>query len=224
MTTPPTIVFDLDGTLADTIHDLIAALNRSLRRHGLEPLDASDVAHLTGRGGLRAMIAHALARTDRPAEFVDRGRLFAETVEDYGRHVEDRSALYPGARAALDDFRADDWRLAVCTNKPAGLARRALGELGIDGYFDAVTGADSFEFRKPDPRHLLRTVDLAGGHRGRAVLVGDTEADIAAAKRASMPVVAVDFGYSDVPVATLGPDAVILSFAVLHSEAAALVG
>lgn len=223
MTTRPTIVFDLDGTLADSIHDLVGALNRTLGRQGLDPFRPSDVAYLTGQGGLRAMIMHAY---DLRGEHLVQGKLdelFAETVEDYDRNIAVDTVLYPGVRRTLEEFQAGGWLLAVCTNKPIKQATKLLDLLKITHNFAAVTGVDSFEFKKPDPRHLTRTIELAGGSTDQAVMVGDTKTDIHAAQNAGIPVVAVDFGYSDVHVTTLAPNRVISSFDTLHSEATSLI-
>lgn len=222
MTSRSTIVFDLDGTLADSIHDLVAALNRTIGRRGLPPFDPLDVAYLTGQGGLKAMITHAYALND---ERIEQGRLeelFAETVEDYDQNIAVDTVLYSGVRTSLEAFQKNGWLLAVCTNKPIRQARNLLQELNINHQFAAVTGVDSFEYKKPDPRHLIRTIELAGGSTELAVMVGDTRTDIFAARNAGIPVVAVDFGYSDVHVETFAPNRVISSFDELFSEASAL--
>lgn len=170
------------------------------------------------------MIAHAFAQIDRRLAQSELEELFARTVKDYDQNIAVDTALYPGVRASLDAFQDDGWILAVCTNKPIRQASKLLKELEIDHHFVTVTGADSFAFKKPDPRHLLQTVDLAGGRRGQAVMVGDTQTDFLAAQNAKMPVVAVDFGYSDVPVETFEPNRVISSFDALMAEASALLG
>lgn len=221
--TERTIAFDLDGTLADTIHDLVAALNRTLQRNGLAPFASSEVAHFTGKGGLRSMIAHGFERIDMQLDQRDLAVMFADTVEDYDQNIAVETELYPGVRASLEDFRKEGWLLAVCTNKPVRQAKKLLNTLEIDHHFAAVTGAGSFEFKKPDPRHLLRTIELAGGTKQRAVMVGDTQADFLTAQRAHIPVVAVDFGYSDILVEQFAPDRVISSFGALYAEASALV-
>lgn len=223
MAAQSTIVFDLDGTLADTIHDLVAALNRTLATIGLPPFTPSDVAHLTGKGGLRAMITHAFALTDIQPEQGDLENMFDVTVRDYDQNIAVETTLYSGVKNALEAFQSNGWLLAVCTNKPIVQTQKLLGALNIDGFFDAVAGVDSFEFKKPDPRHLIQTIEMAGGSIKHAVMVGDTQTDILTAKNANVPVVAVDFGYSDVHVKTLAPNRVISNFDALYSEAASLL-
>lgn len=223
MTAHPTIVFDLDGTLADSIHDLVSALNRTLERCDLPPFIPSDVAHLTGKGGLRAMIMHAFALKDKPLDRPHLDNLFAATVKDYDQNLAIETVLYPHVRAALETLGHEGWLLAICTNKPMEQTKKLLDAFKITDLFVAVTGADSFEFKKPDPRHLLQTIELAGGRSDKAVMVGDTQTDILTAQSAGIPIIAVDFGYSDVPVEDLGPDRVISSFDALHPAAAALL-
>lgn len=218
-----TIVFDLDGTLADTIHDLVGALNHTLETVALPPFASSDVAHLTGKGGLRAMIAHAFDLAQRPLDPQLTESLFARTAQHYSQNIAVETLLYPGAHDALQSCAAQGWRLAVCTNKPAGQARQLLAHLKIDHMFDAVTGADSFAFKKPDPRHLTRTIQMAGGATDRAVMVGDTITDIRAARNAGTPVIAVDFGYSDVDVRSLEPDRTVSHFDALYAAACDLL-
>ena len=224
MTAPPTIIFDLDGTLADTIQDLVGALNRSIAEYDLPPMDPREMAPLTGKGGLRAMIRLAFDRSETEYSAKDVKATFATTVQDYDAHVAVDTVLFSGARAALELFRAKGWRQAVCTNKPIAQTTKLLQALEIDGYFDAVLGADSGPAKKPDPAHILETIRQAGGATERSVMVGDTITDIQAAKSAGIPVVAVDFGYSDVPVSVLEPNIVISDYAALPAAAAALIG
>jgi phosphoglycolate phosphatase len=120
--------------------------------------------------------------------------------------------LFEGAEEALDHFAAQGWLLGVCTNKPEKLAVKLLDELGVLTRFAAVTGGDTYPYRKPDPRHLTGTIELAGADPLRAIMVGDSRTDIDTARQAGIPVVAVDFGYTDIPVQELSPDRVISHF------------
>lgn len=223
MTVQPTIVFDLDGTLADTIQDLVSALNRTLDQYQMRPFTPMELAHLTGKGGLRAMLDHAFKVNERPFDNVQLEEMFLATVEDYDQNIYIETELYPGVVASLDEFRKQGWLLAICTNKPIRQARRLLVELKIDSYFAAVSGADSFEFRKPDPRHLIQTIELAGGHPQKSIMVGDTNTDFQTAQNANVPVIAVDFGYSDVAVEQFSPDYVMSSYDVLLAKASELI-
>ncbi|MGJ8528829.1 HAD-IA family hydrolase [Maritalea sp.] len=220
----PTIVFDLDGTLADTLSDLVAALNRTLALHKVKSVEATQVGFMTGRGGLRAMIMHAIQQAGMPINQELIEELFIESIIDYQQNMSVETALYPGVNDSLQRFSDKGWLLGVCTNKPIELAEKLLLELEIDQLFSAVTGVGSFKFKKPDPRHLIRTVELAGGNCSKAIMVGDTQNDILTAQRANIPVIAVDFGYSEHPIQTYGPDHVISNFENLFCVADKLIG
>ncbi|WP_299134317.1 HAD-IA family hydrolase [uncultured Amaricoccus sp.] len=202
-------VFDLDGTLADTAADLIAAANGALAEAGYgSPLDR--LAHRAeafagGRAMLRAgLAAHALA--DAEAEVT---RAYPRLLELYRDGIDRETRLYPGVEAAFDRLQAADWRLAVCTNKPLALAETLLARLGVRGRFEAVLGADSLSVRKPDPLHLLETIARSGGAPERAVLVGDTVTDREAARAAGVPCVLVTFGPEGAAVARMAPAALL---------------
>lgn len=224
MSAKPTIVFDLDGTLADTICDLVAAMNRCVTRFDIAPIQVRQVAHLTGKGGLRAMISHAAKMSGKTLTESQLMEAFGLSVDDYHQNIAVKSQLYPGALAALKKFSSKGWRLGICTNKPIRQAEKLLSELGAGQLFHAITGVDSFDFKKPDPRHLTETIELAGGCSKRAVMVGDTVNDILTAQNAGIPVIAVDFGYSEKPVQAYQPDRVISGFEFLFDEALELIG
>ena len=217
-----TIAFDLDGTLVDTAPDLIGALNVVLRQEGLAPVPVSAARHLVGRGG-RALMQRGFADAgvELPAERVD--ALFARFLNAYRGCIADASTLFPGVTAALDALAGAGATLAVCTNKPGEYARLLLDKLDLSPRFAAVVGADDVDHRKPDPRHLLDTLARAGGDPARALMVGDSGPDAAAARGAGVPVVLVSFGYTETPAAELGADAVIDHFDALPAAAADLL-
>jgi phosphoglycolate phosphatase len=159
---------------------------------------------------------------DAPLDAATLDRLFAAYIPIYESRIAEVSRPYPGAVAALDRFAAAGWRLAVCTNKLEGLSRRLLDELGLTERFAAICGGDTFPVRKPDAGHLIGTIARAGGDPARTVMVGDSVTDVNAAKNARVPVVGVTFGYTDAPVATFGPDAVIDHFDELWDAVAGL--
>jgi phosphoglycolate phosphatase len=200
----------------------LATLNVILGKEGLPPLALGEARDMIGFGA-RAMLEAGLAAHDRapPPERLD--QLFADFVTHYSEHIAEESAPFPGALAALDRFSAEGWRLAVCTNKLERLARRLLDEIGIADRFAAIAGQDTFGVRKPDPRHLIETIRRAGGDPSAAVMVGDSELDIAAARAAGIPSVGVTFGYTS-PIADHGPDAIIGHFEELFEAAGRLVG
>ena len=217
-----TIVFDLDGTLVDTAPDLIGALNVVLAEEGLPPVPVSAARHLVGRGGKVLMRrGFADAGVELPEAQVE--PLFARFLDAYRACIADESRPYPGVEAALDALARDGAILAVCTNKPGAYARLLFDELGLSPRFAAVVGADDTPARKPDARHLLHAVRDAGGEPSRALMVGDSLPDVAAARGAGAPVAVTSFGYTETPPAELGADAVFDHFDALPALARALV-
>ncbi|KMO26836.1 phosphoglycolate phosphatase [Methylobacterium aquaticum] len=212
---PPIVVFDLDGTLAETAGDLIGTLNVILEREGLPPVAVAQARELIGAGA-RALIQRGFAAGGRELTPTRLDELFRVFLAHYGQHLCDVSHLFPGVVDALDRLEAAGYRLAVCTNKPEDHSVRLLELLGVKDRFAAICGRDTFPYFKPDPRHLTETIARAGGDPARAVMVGDSRTDIATAKAAGIPVVAVPFGYTDVPVEELGPDVVIQHFESLY--------
>jgi phosphoglycolate phosphatase len=209
-----TIVFDLDGTLVDTAPDLIATLNLILGREGLPALPYEDARMMIG-GGARGMIEKALKAEGRNGAKPELDRMFGAFIDHYAAHIADRSRPFPALESALDRLAGEGHRLAVCTNKLEWLSVRLLETLKLTRYFAAICGQDTFGIQKPDPEVLRRTILKAGGDPSRAIMVGDSGTDIRTARAAAIPVVAVDFGYSEVPIASLEPDRLISSFADL---------
>ena len=207
-----TTVFDLDGTLADTSRDLIAAANACLgRRNGEWLLDAERDASTAFAGG-RAMIRLGLSRQDAGWSEEDVDASYPAFLDLYADAIDRHTVLYPGVRNALDALAARGSALAVCTNKPEALALDLLGRLGILGLFGAVLGADTLPVRKPDPGHLLETIRRVGGDPGRSVLVGDTVNDRETALRARVPCILVAFGPTGTDVRKLAPEAILDHF------------
>ncbi|VAW10039.1 Phosphoglycolate phosphatase [hydrothermal vent metagenome] len=219
MPTPATIVFDLDGTLIDTAPDLAATMNELLRRRGRGSLPTSAIRTMVGHGA-KAMMEAGMAATGAAAGEAELDDMFAEFIEYYSDNIAVQSQIFPGALAALDRLEAEGYRLAMCTNKMEALSRKLIGSLGLEGRFASLLGGDTLAFRKPDPRHLTETIVQAGGDVGNAILVGDSIADVSAAKAASVPVIGVSFGYTKIPMAELAPDRVIDHFDDLDAAVA----
>ena len=220
---PATVVFDLDGTLVDTAPDLVATLNAVLARQGLPPLDYAAARNMVG-GGARMMIERGLKAEGRVLATAEIDALVKDFIALYAEHIADNSHPFPGVAAALDALAAEGCRLAVCTNKLEWLSLRLLEAVGFTARFVAICGPDTFGVRKPDPEMLRRTIERAGGQAARAVMVGDSITDIAAARAAGVPVIAVDFGYSEQPIAELGANRVISAFEELPGTVWELLG
>ena len=208
MTSVRTVVFDLDGTLVDTAPDLIKALNFVLDREGLPPVPLHSARNMIGAGA-RRMIERGLEAEGRVATTADITRLTADFIDYYAAHIADGSRPFEGLEDALDDLASRGYQFAVCTNKLEWLSKRLLDQLGLSPRFAAICGADTFGVSKPDPVILQQTVARAGGQLASTVMVGDAGPDVGVARRAGVPVVCVEFGYTDVPVADLKPDLLI---------------
>lgn len=217
--TKPIIVFDLDGTLIDTAPDLLDSLNHTLSAGGMALTDTKGFHGFVGHGG-RVMIERAYAAQQRLLAVEEHDRLFDVFLDHYGLNIPGKSKPYPGVVEALDRFAARGFLLAICTNKTSAFSTRLIEALGMTSRFAAICGADTFSFRKPDPRHLIETIAMAGGDADHAVMVGDSRTDIDTAKAAGIPVVAVDFGYTDRHVREYEPSKVISHFDELTVELA----
>ena len=203
-----TVIFDLDGTLADTSGDLIAAANACFGLLGLgAPITAADLG--TAFAGGRAMLRLGQARLGLPGgePWVDAQYpvLLAAYAEALCRH----SRAYPGAEAAVERLRSQGYAVAICTNNPEALAERLMQALGWRDAFTALIGADTLPTRKPDPAPYLEAVRRAGGDVARSFLLGDTITDRDTARAAGVPVALVGFGPEGEGIARLSPDAML---------------
>jgi len=202
------VVFDLDGTLVDTAPDLLDSLNSSLSGTEVPVVPENGFHTVVGHGG-RAMIARAFSNARMPLEAGLHERLYRAFLDHYAAGIPGRSQPYPGLVAALDRLQRAGFLLAVCTNKTEAMSRQLISALGLADRFAAICGLDTFAFSKPDPRHLLETIGRAGGDSAQAAMVGDSRTDIDTAKAAGIPVIAVDFGYTDRHVREFEPSRII---------------
>lgn len=203
------VVFDLDGTLADTVGDIADALNRTLSDFDLPPHSEDAVRDMVGNG-LAKLLERGFSRHDVVLDEETRERAFRRLLEHYARHPCESARLYPGARAMLDALAAARIDCAVLTNKHEPIARDVIDGLGIAAAFKAVRGADAGFARKPDPAGLLDLVRMLDTNPETTLMVGDSETDLKTARGAGLKgTVLVSHGYSAVPVAELGADAVI---------------
>jgi phosphoglycolate phosphatase len=222
MNSPRTVVFDLDGTLVDTAPDLISALNYVLDREGLPPVPLKSARNMIGAGA-RKLIERGLELEGRVAGVEDITRLTGDFIDYYAAHIADASRPFDGLEGALDDLQAQGFRFAVCTNKLEWLSKLLLDQLGLSARFAAICGADTFGVSKPDPAILRETVARAGGNLASTIMVGDAGPDVGVARRAGIPVIGVEFGYTDVPIAQLKPDRLIGHMRDLPEAVASLI-
>jgi phosphoglycolate phosphatase len=217
-----TAVFDLDGTIADTADDLADAANAALISEGFASVPAAAIVKSAGYG-TRAMLQSALSAGGNSAGIEQMQRMSTKLVAHYEENIACKSRLFPGFTETALLLRACGAKLALCTNKRERLATKLLSALGIGGLFEAVAGGDTFPFHKPDPRHITELVQRVGGVLSAAVMVGDSQADVGAARAAGIPVIAASFGYASVPASELGADAVLSHFGELPALIGALL-
>ncbi|MBS0123607.1 HAD-IA family hydrolase [Thetidibacter halocola] len=216
------VIFDLDGTLADTSGDLIAAANHCFAAMGqavrLDPLADAGVAL---RGG-RRMLTEGLTRAGAfdPA-VVD--RWYPELLDAYGGAIARHTTLYPRAAETVQALRDGGYAVGICTNKPEALAEQLLRELGVRDLFASLVGADTLPTRKPDVAPYWAAVDRAGGRREASLLVGDSDTDRETARAARVPSILVTFAPPGQAVRDLEPEGVIDHFDELPAEVARLL-
>jgi len=214
----PTLLLDLDGTLIDSVPDIVAAVNRLAGSRGFRPFDRAEVTPMVGDG----------TRTLLERVFAARGAPFDDAVEgpyvaDYTAHSADETKPFPGVIDTLQRFADRGWKLAVCTNKPASATHAVLAALGLTPFLSAIGGGDSFAARKPDPRHVLGTLELAGGSVDAALMVGDHHNDVRSATGAGVPCIFAAWGYGPLSMAE-GAVEVAVRFADLPGIAERLLG
>jgi phosphoglycolate phosphatase len=206
---PPELVFDLDGTLIDSVPDLHACVNKLLESEGRRLLEIPEVTRMVG-DGVPALVRRAYEATgDVPDDFEDRVERYLEL---YGAALADKTVPFPGVAETLERLQGAGHRMAVCTNKPYGPTMEILETLGLAQFFSAVAGGDSLPVRKPDPGHLLGTLEMLDSEPERAVMIGDSLNDIQVAVKAGVRSIAVSYGYRKQPVEELGADIVIDRF------------
>jgi phosphoglycolate phosphatase len=215
---PAAILFDLDGTLVDSLPDLAWAINQLLAELARKPASLDDVRSWVG-DGVSVLVERCLMETGGLPDLP-----LADAIKCYLGYYRGHATVdtrpFPGVLATLTALRTAGHPLGVCTNKPTDLSIQLLDALGMSDFFLAVIGGDGASSRKPHPEHLWETLDAMGMRDRKALMVGDSLNDVAAAKAAGIPVVAVSFGYTRIPVETMGADVVIDDFADLIREAA----
>ncbi len=217
------VIFDLDGTLVDTAPDLLASLNWVLKSEGHATVKPSQLRHLVGHG-VRFLFERAFAETGTqvPADRLD--MLGSRFIVHYSANIARESIPFKDVPETLSKLAREGYGLGVCTNKPHDLTELLLAELDLAKHFPVVIGAGKVPYNKPDARHITDVIEALSGTRDRAVMVGDSPVDVAAAKAAGIPVIAMGYGYTPVPVEELGADAVTSSFSEIPGLISALLG
>ena len=204
-----TVIFDLDGTLADTSGDLIAAANACFRAMGAgDILDPAADAGTALRGG-RAMLRLGMERLNRAGEEATIHRYYPVLLEAYRAAIDVHTVLYPGAMEAVEVLKRKGYGVGICTNKPEALAELLLQRLAVRDAFASMIGADTLAVRKPDPEPLFEAARRAGGDPRRCVLIGDSDTDRNTARAAGVPSVLVTFGPAGGDMAALDPEALL---------------
>lgn len=216
-----TVVFDLDGTLADTSGDLLAAANACFRGMGHGDL-LTDVDQLTAFHGGRAMLRLGFSRLGDWTE-ADIDAQYPVLLQAYAQDIDSRTRLYPGAIAAVETLRTQGFAVSICTNKPEALAQLLLQRLGVRDLFGALVGADTLATRKPDPAPYIAAVERAGGTVAQSMLIGDTDTDRKTGLAVGVPVALVTFGPEGHGIARLAPEALLHHFDDLPAMAERMI-
>lgn len=206
-----TIAFDLDGTLVETHEDLVGTLNRMLVQHGHPTVPMEGAAELIGSGA-RALLVHGFERAGASVEEAQAPDLFDAFIADYIEHIADHSQPYEGVVEMLEALTERGALLVVATNKRTDLSQLLLDKLDLSRHFAAIVGPDKVSARKPSGSHLKEAVTLGGGDPAQAIMVGDAEPDMRAARDAGMASIGVSYGYTPTPIKDLEPDVIIDTF------------
>lgn len=218
-----TVIFDLDGTLADTSGDLLAAANVCFRDMGAgDVLNAANDAGVALRGG-RAMLRAGLARLGRGQDEATIDRYYPVLLEAYDSAIDRYTFMYPGAMETVEALKTSGFGVGICTNKPEALAEKLMQRLGVRDAFQSLVGADTLPVRKPDPEPLFEAARRAGGVADRCILIGDSDTDRNTARAAGVPCVLVTFGPAGGDMAALEPEGMIGHFDELPALARRLL-
>lgn len=208
---PMRLLFDLDGTLLDTAPDLHGALNYCLTSLGRPTVSLQSVKHMVGQGA-RILLEKGLEATGGMTSEAELDRLFDLFLDYYADHLSDHSVAFPGMIKALEELQAQGFQMGICTNKPYKLAKQIAEDFDLIRLLPIITGGDSFEIRKPNPGHILKTLELFEDDSIPALMIGDSCNDIDAATGAGLKSIAVSFGYTHIPPRELGANHVIDHF------------
>ena len=196
-----TILFDLDGTLVDTAPDLMRAHNHVMKKFGYPTKSTEEIRNLVGKGA-GAMIGRSIwGQAKKEFGKVNdenvKKDMVNEFVDFYGKNIINESTLIKGVKEFLNWCKDKSISMAVCTNKQEHLSNDLLKKIGIYDYFEYVAGSDTFDYCKPDPRHLTSVVEILNGDIKKSIMIGDSETDANAAKAAEIPIILLEDGYTE---------------------------
>jgi phosphoglycolate phosphatase len=196
-----TILFDLDGTLVDTAPDLMRAHNHVMKKFGYPTKSTEEIRNLVGQGA-GAMLGRSIwGQAKKEFGKVQNEKIKKEMIDAfvdyYGKNIINESTLINGVKEFLKWCKEKNISMAVCTNKQEHLAIDLLKKIGIYDYFEYVAGSNTFDYCKPDPRHLTNVIEILGGEIKRSIMIGDSETDANAGKNAGIPVILLEDGYTE---------------------------
>jgi len=201
MTQNLTIIFDLDGTLVDTAPDLMSAHNHVMKKFGYETKSTDDIRKLIGRGAKSLIGRSVWGQAKKEFSKIDddgiKKEMVTEFINYYGKNIANESKLIIGALDFLKWCKKNNISMGICTNKPERLAVDLLKKINVYNYFEYIAGSDTFDFRKPDPRHLTNVIEIMQGNLKKSIMIGDSETDSATAEAAGIPFVLVENGYTE---------------------------
>ena len=194
MTQKLTILFDLDGTLVDTAPDLMGAHNHVMKKFGYPQKSLGDIKHIAGRG---AWIMMQKTFRDEIKDEKLKKEMVKEFIDYYAKNIDKGSKPIKGVVNFLEWAKSNQILMGVCTNKQERLAIDLLKKINLSKYFEYIAGCDTFEFNKPDPRHLTDTIEIIGGDVKKSLMIGDSETDSNASKSANIPFILIEDGYTE---------------------------
>ena len=209
MTQIYTILFDLDGTLVDTAPDSMAAHNHVMKKYGKSQKKLSDIKTLASRG---AWIMMQRSFKEEIKDEETKKKMVSEFIDFYSKNINKESKPIEGVFEFLNWAKTKNISMGVCTNKKEHLAIDLLKKINMYKYFEYVAGADTFEFNKPDPRHLTNVVEIIGGNLNKTIMIGDSEVDAMSADNAKLPFVLVENGYTEKTAKEIKHDVLIKNF------------
>ena len=196
-----TVLFDLDGTLVDTAPDLMRAHNHVMQKFGYPTKSTEEIRNLVGKGAGamigRSIWGQAKKEFGKVNDEKVKKEMVTEFVDFYGKNIINESTLINGVKEFLNWCKNQNISMAVCTNKQEHLSNDLLKKIGIYDYFEYVAGSDTFDYCKPDPRHLTSVIEILDGDLKKSIMIGDSETDANAAKAAQIPIILLEDGYTE---------------------------